>query len=153
MVANGREALAAVQADDYDVVLMDVQMPEMDGITATRKIRALSSPASRVPIIAVTANAMKGDREGYLAAGMTDYVSKPINPQEIHGAILRCCGNVPHDGAVAAVAAGSPVSAEPSRVGAATDDPDPNARDHEAFDELLESIEALTRESNKSNAG
>jgi signal transduction histidine kinase len=81
MVGDGAEAVSAVMRVPYDVVLMDVHMPEMDGISATRRIRALSGEVGQIPIVALTANAMKGDREKYLEAGMTDYVSKPINPQ------------------------------------------------------------------------
>jgi CheY-like chemotaxis protein len=92
MVGNGLEAVQAVMRTPYDVVLMDVQMPEMDGMTATSKIRELPGEASAVPIIALTANAMKGDREKYLAAGMTDYVSKPINPKRLVAAIAKCVG-------------------------------------------------------------
>ncbi|HUH86232.1 MAG TPA: ATP-binding protein, partial [Stellaceae bacterium] len=72
LVGDGRAALAAVQQHRYDVVLMDVQMPEMDGVAATRAIRALPGPAGRVPIIALTANALAGQREEYLAVGMDD---------------------------------------------------------------------------------
>jgi signal transduction histidine kinase/DNA-binding response OmpR family regulator len=79
-VENGREALEAVRKGHFDLVLMDVQMPEMDGAAATRAIRALPGPAAKVPIIAMTAHAMTGAREEYLAAGMDDYVSKPIQP-------------------------------------------------------------------------
>jgi CheY-like chemotaxis protein len=86
---NGREAVEAVRQRSYDLVLMDVQMPEMDGITATREIRALSSAAAGVPIVALTANAMPGQREEYLAAGMTDYVAKPIRPLDLCTAIVR----------------------------------------------------------------
>ncbi len=75
---NGRQALEAVNEHVYDLVLMDVQMPEMDGHEATRAIR---SAGHRVPIIAMTANAMKGDREECLASGMDDYISKPIDPK------------------------------------------------------------------------
>jgi PAS domain S-box-containing protein len=85
-VANGAEALAAVQHVQYDVILMDVQMPEMDGLEATRAIRQL--PMLRQPrIVAMTANAMKGDRERCLNAGMNDYVSKPIKRAELARAL------------------------------------------------------------------
>ena len=65
------------------MIFMDVQMPRMDGIEATAAIRAMSPPKSEVPIIAMTAHAMDGDREALLAAGMNDYVSKPINPARL----------------------------------------------------------------------
>lgn len=79
IVDNGAEAFAAMQEEDFDLVLMDHQMPEMDGPEATRAIRAMAPPKGAVPIIAVTANSMKGDRERYLSAGMNDYISKPVN--------------------------------------------------------------------------
>ncbi len=95
MVGNGVEAVSAVMRAPYDLVLMDVHMPEMDGVTATRKIRELPGEVGEIPIIALTANAMKGDRETYLEADMTDYVSKPINPQKLFAAIARCSGQEP----------------------------------------------------------
>jgi signal transduction histidine kinase/CheY-like chemotaxis protein len=76
---NGEEAVAAVRAADYDVVLMDVQMPVLDGLQATTRIRALGPDKGGIPIIALTAHAMVGARETYLAAGMDDYLSKPLN--------------------------------------------------------------------------
>jgi len=84
-VADGAEAIHALEMTPYDLVLMDVQMPEMDGLEATRRIR---NPASsvrdhQVPVLAITAHALKGDREQCLAAGMDDYVSKPVQPQEL----------------------------------------------------------------------
>jgi len=81
MAINGREALAAVFADTYDAVLMDIQMPEMDGYQASMKIREEEARSNRqaVPIIAMTAHAMKGDREKCFAAGMNDYITKPID--------------------------------------------------------------------------
>nr|WP_290224677.1 response regulator [Trichocoleus desertorum] len=78
VVNNGREAIQALQQRSYDVILMDVQMPEMDGLSATRYICQNWSPATRPRIIAMTANAMQGDREACLAAGMNDYMIKPI---------------------------------------------------------------------------
>lgn len=92
MVGNGIEAVSAVMRSPFDVVLMDIQMPEMDGITATRKIRKLDGPQNAIPIIALTANAMVGDREQYLEAGMSDYVTKPIEPAELSAALRRQCG-------------------------------------------------------------
>ena len=80
VVENGAEAIDAVRQGDYDVVLMDVQMPVLDGLQATKQIRALPSPKNGVPIIAVTAHAMAGAKDEYLAAGMDDYLSKPLNP-------------------------------------------------------------------------
>ena len=89
VVGNGLEAVASVQKLPYDLVLMDVQMPEMDGVTATQKIRALPSEVRNVPIIALTANAMSGDRERYLSSGFDDYVSKPIDVTALFYAINR----------------------------------------------------------------
>lgn len=91
VAANGREALNAVRDVPYDLVLMDIQMPVMDGIVAARAIRALEGERGKVPIIAVTANAMRGDRERYLAAGMDDYVPKPIQPPRLVAAIASVC--------------------------------------------------------------
>jgi CheY-like chemotaxis protein/HPt (histidine-containing phosphotransfer) domain-containing protein len=80
IAANGHLAVNAVRSGNFDVVLMDVQMPELDGAGATRQIRALPGSERNVPIIAMTAHAMAGAREEYLAAGMNDYVSKPVQP-------------------------------------------------------------------------
>jgi CheY-like chemotaxis protein len=77
---NGLQAVDAVSKADYDVVLMDIQMPEMDGIQATKRIRKMAPPKNTVPIVALTAHALAGQREEYLAAGMDDYLSKPVNP-------------------------------------------------------------------------
>ena len=78
LASNGIEAIESVERQPYDVVLMDVQMPEMDGLEASRRITAKWQPHERPRIIAMTANAMQGDREECLAAGMDDYVTKPI---------------------------------------------------------------------------
>ncbi|MFT7775396.1 GAF domain-containing protein [Roseateles sp.] len=86
LAANGLEAIAAVQRQDYDLVLMDVQMPEMDGLEASRRIVAAGE---RPRIVAMTANAMQGDREVCLAAGMDDYLTKPIRVDELAAALLR----------------------------------------------------------------
>jgi GAF domain-containing protein/CheY-like chemotaxis protein len=88
VVGDGRAALDAIDGADYDVVLMDVQMPEMDGLEATRRIRR-RWPDRSIRIVGLTANAMAGDREACLAAGMDDYVSKPIRPEELEAAIAR----------------------------------------------------------------
>jgi len=90
VAANGAEALAALRMRPYDLILMDVQMPEMDGLTAARAIRA-EFPARLQPyIIAMTANAMQGDREECIAAGMDDYVSKPISVLDLRRALETC---------------------------------------------------------------
>jgi CheY-like chemotaxis protein len=88
VVGDGRAAVDAIEAGAFDVVLMDVQMPEMDGLEATRRIRR-RWPDRPIRIVGLTANAMAGDREACLAAGMDDYVSKPIRPEELQAAIAR----------------------------------------------------------------
>ncbi len=94
IVGNGREALDHVQRDQFDVVLMDVQMPTMDGLQATAAIRRLGSPAMQsLPIIAMTAHAMPGDRDRCLAAGMTDYLAKPIDTFQLINLIERLATN------------------------------------------------------------
>jgi CheY-like chemotaxis protein len=84
VAANGREALVALHKENYDLVFMDVQMPEMDGIEATLAIREMEKAGGdHLPVIALTAHAMKGDQERCMAAGMDAYLSKPIRPQEL----------------------------------------------------------------------
>ena len=95
VAANGREVLTALAKTPYDLILMDVQMPEMDGFEATAAIRQKESEMGRhIPIIAMTAHAMKGDREMCLERGMDDYVSKPIQPKDLSAAINRQLGNM-----------------------------------------------------------
>ncbi len=95
IAVNGQEAVTMVQKGKFDVVLMDIMMPVMDGMEATKHIRALEGPVAKVPIIALTANAMKGDRESYLAAGMDGYVSKPINAADLFEALSGHIGIEP----------------------------------------------------------
>ena len=94
MVANGVEAVAAASRGGFDVVLMDVQMPELDGLAATRRIRELAGPAAQVPIVALTANAMARDRDACFEAGMTDYLPKPIDVAALHRALARARAGV-----------------------------------------------------------
>ena len=93
VVGNGREALAAVETGKFDLIVMDVQMPEMDGLDATMAIRTWEkTTGTHVPIVAMTAHAMKGDRERCLAAGMDAYTSKPIRVKELERAITELIG-------------------------------------------------------------
>jgi signal transduction histidine kinase/CheY-like chemotaxis protein len=89
VVENGHQAVAAVRDGDYEAVLMDVQMPNLDGVEATRQIRTLPPPQNQIPIIALTAHAMSGAKEEYLAAGMDDFVAKPIEPALLLGKLAR----------------------------------------------------------------
>jgi two-component system, sensor histidine kinase len=89
-VENGQQAVEAVQAQDFDLVLMDMEMPVMDGLDATRQIRRLPGPSGRTPIIALTANAVHGSAQRCLEAGMNAYVSKPIDQTALFAAIDAC---------------------------------------------------------------
>lgn len=91
-VASGHECLTRLSEESFDIVLMDIQMPEMDGIMTTACIRELGGENGDIPVIAVTANAMKGDRERYLASGLDDYVSKPIEAELLFDTIERHVG-------------------------------------------------------------
>jgi CheY-like chemotaxis protein len=82
-VCDGLEAVNAILNEEYDLVLMDLQMPNVDGFTATQKIRSLPNSKRDIPIIALTAHALMGDKEKCLNAGMTDYISKPVSGQEL----------------------------------------------------------------------
>ncbi|MCP4369289.1 MAG: response regulator, partial [Deltaproteobacteria bacterium] len=95
IATNGKAALDYLEKMDYDLVLMDCQMPEMDGYEATQRIRDENSTVRnhKVPIIAMTANAMKGDREKCLEVGMDDYISKPIKIEKLADTIERYIHN------------------------------------------------------------
>lgn len=99
---NGLQALDRLSADHFDAVLMDCQMPVLDGLEATRRIRsreqiATDGASRRVPIIAVTANAVAGDRECCLAAGMDDYIAKPFRKSELHAMLAKWLATAPAD--------------------------------------------------------
>ncbi len=123
VVSNGLEVLEALRRQSYDVVLMDVQMPEMDGLTATERICHDWSPGERPRIIAMTANAMQGDRELCLQAGMDDYVSKPIRVEELARALTQ--------------------SQQAQEVSAPTDAIDPTA--FESLREMVETDDVLAK--------
>ncbi|WP_206199407.1 response regulator [Parasulfuritortus cantonensis] len=88
LAANGAEAVAAVQRKRYDLILMDVQMPVIDGLEATRRVRLLPG-YEETPILATTASAFEEDRKRCLEAGMDDFVAKPIDPALLRGALAR----------------------------------------------------------------
>jgi len=89
VAGDGVAALHCLSQREYDLVLMDCQMPELDGFEATSRIRAGEGPGQRTPIIAMTASAMRGDRERCLAAGMDDYVAKPVRIDDLRAVLAR----------------------------------------------------------------
>jgi CheY-like chemotaxis protein len=92
LAGNGLEALAILSSNTFDLALLDIEMPEMDGLEATRAIRSNEGTGNKhLPIIAMTAHAMSGDREKYLSAGMDDYISKPIHAKQLLEMIERLC--------------------------------------------------------------
>ncbi len=105
LAADGIEAVEALRRQSYDVVLMDVQMPRMDGLEATRRIHQLLAEKKRPRIIGLTAHAMSGDRERFLRAGMDDYISKPIHLDELRAALLRA--------GTSSIVLGAPASSRP----------------------------------------
>lgn len=90
---DGMMALAMLEAEAFDLILMDIQMPVMNGMEATRSIRTSGKPFADIPIIAMTAYAMTGDKEKFLAAGVDDYISKPVDIEALKAVIARVMGN------------------------------------------------------------
>jgi signal transduction histidine kinase/DNA-binding response OmpR family regulator len=130
VAANGVEAVQAVHARNFDVILMDMQMPEMDGLEATRRIRQLGAMGRAVPIIAMTANAMQEDRRRCLEAGMNDFVAKPIDSAELLRKIAAHCRAEIDEAALHAAAP----AATPETL---TDD------QSDALEDLLKSLEPI----------
>jgi CheY-like chemotaxis protein/HPt (histidine-containing phosphotransfer) domain-containing protein len=116
---NGREGLSMIAAQDYALVFMDCQMPEMDGYEATAELR---SGGSRLPVVAMTAHAMKGDRERCLAAGMDDYLAKPLRPEELDAVLERWLGAAPASSAAPAAADPSDALVDEARLRVFRDD-------------------------------
>jgi CheY-like chemotaxis protein/HPt (histidine-containing phosphotransfer) domain-containing protein len=110
---NGHQAVDAVRRGDFDVILMDIQMPELDGIQATRQVRALPGPKSDIPIIALSAHALAGAREEYIAAGMDDYVSKPVDQTVLLSKLLELARRLDEkEGIVAAAETADAISTD-----------------------------------------
>ncbi len=86
---TGPEALEKIKEKKYDIVFMDIQMPEMDGVEATNEIRKITGDDNHLPVVALTANAIEGDREKYLEAGLDDYISKPITGEGLEDILVR----------------------------------------------------------------
>jgi two-component system sensor histidine kinase/response regulator len=112
VVSDGREALQVFVADSYDLVLMDIQLPDLDGFEVTREIRRQETAGERVPIIALTAHALEGDRERCVAAGMDDYLSKPVTEEQLIAVLSRW--STPTQ--VAAIATNPVLDAKPDAV-------------------------------------
>ena len=91
VAVNGEEAVEALKAGDYDMIFMDMHMPEMDGLEAARQIRAFDDEKAQTPIVALTANAMATDRQKCLGAGMDDFLSKPFDPEDFHAMLEKYC--------------------------------------------------------------
>ena len=142
IASNGIESLAALEKQPYDVVFMDMQMPGMDGLEATRRIREIEKTSSRrrVTIIAMTANAMLGDRERCLASGMDDYLAKPVRPEALQGVIEKWGGSMAKQ-ATTDVSMASTTASKTSDAIPATPAPSPTSSDSANlidFDRLIE---------------
>lgn len=135
VVANGLEVLQAFARRPYDVVLMDIQMPELDGLEATMRIRSELGPEEQPWIVAMTANALSGDRERFLAGGMNDYVSKPVQPRRLADALR----NVPATG-VHELAVGESVNESNSNAVAEDPGETPMLFDRSVLDDLSEAM-------------
>jgi signal transduction histidine kinase/CheY-like chemotaxis protein/HPt (histidine-containing phosphotransfer) domain-containing protein len=134
VAGNGFEAVAAMAERPYDLVFMDVFMPEMDGLEATRRIRALPGGAGRAPIIALTANVMAGDRERFLEAGMNGLLPKPVTSRMLTDALARFVGGT----------APPPLPAQPSSAGSASPGADLPDLDEGAFQQMFGNLPAAT---------
>ncbi|MCC7281710.1 MAG: PAS-domain containing protein [Acetobacteraceae bacterium] len=153
VAGNGFEAVAAMNERPYDIVFMDVFMPEMDGIEATRRIRALEGQAGRTPIVALTANVMAGDRERFLQAGMLGHLAKPVTGPMLLEALARFASGAPRaDEAASASAAPAaapapapgPEPAPPAVPDAPAAPEGPPDLDHAAFDGMARGLPAET---------
>ena len=138
LAGNGQEALDAVQANRYDAVLMDVQMPVMDGYTATRIIRR-DLRFKDLPIIAMTAHAMAGDQEKSAAAGMNDHVTKPIDPKQLYAVLARWISASPPP----AEETRAPEMIPPDADGKALDDSAPISAEAQPFPDALEGFDLM----------
>jgi signal transduction histidine kinase/DNA-binding response OmpR family regulator len=136
VVQNGHEAVDAVNRNSYDVILMDVQMPELDGVGATQEIRALPEPKCRVPIIAMTANAMQGAEKEYRDAGMDDYVSKPVRAEVLFAKLAAIATSI-KSSRPATGEAMTPLETKSSNAGTALNPNELPVVDHDKLSQLM----------------